>query len=308
MNAWHSEQMLRSLFFHQKLHEWRLVALFDDLYALSGQAARWPWDLQHLGIDEEAWNKVIHRGIKPILVFAHPETLQQVPGSVAYYRMMAMVSQKSMQRIEHNVIALEEGRRLPSPSEALELSRRFNRIISVLIASDEILREEELWLWRGMSAGSQADGSWRNRKGKEAEIILWTWLTNVLRAHGWQQHGRGRWGKGDLVVEAASEPDIQVRREDEVLAAVEVKGGRDPAGVLERIGAAVKTLQRVKDTYPAATTVLVLRQDAVTEAAQREWHRQRAAINAVFFLEELASTPKPDTDAQKRFLQYLRLM
>ncbi len=308
MNARHDEQLLRSLFFHQKLHEWRLVELFDELNEISSEAAMWTWDLKALGIAEEAWNKVIHRGIKPILVFAHPRALQQVPGAVAYYRMLAMVSQKSMQQMGQNVTALEEGRRQPTLQEAKKLAYWFNQIISTLVNSDEDLREEELWLWRGMSAGAQADGSWRNRKGKEAESTLWAWLSHVLRSQGWRSRGRGIWQKGGLVVERASEPDIRVRREDEVLAAVEVKGGKDPSGVLERIGAAVKTLQRIKDEHPAAATVLVLRQAAVTEAAREEWHRQRASINAVFFLEELIASSQPVSETQKRFLRLLRLL
>ncbi len=317
MSARRDEQLLRSLFFHQKLHEWRMVEIFDDLCNISGRAAKWDWDLADLGIDVDAWNKVIHRGIKPVLVFAHPQVLQQVPGAVAYYRMLAIVSQKSMQQmgrsedtfsVGRHIISLEEGRRDPGPQEAQKLARWFNYIISPLINSHAILREEELWLWRGMSAGSQADGSWRNRKGKEAENILWTWLSHVLRLQGWKPRDHSSWQKNEMIVERAPEPDIQVRRHNEMVAAVEVKGGKDPAGVLERIGAAVKTLQRIKDEHPAAATVLVLRRDAVTEAARQEWHRLRSSINAVFFLEDLTATMQPVSKVQQDFLRLLRLL
>ena len=30
------------------------------------------WDLEQLGIAPEAWNKVIHHGVKPVRVFCHP--------------------------------------------------------------------------------------------------------------------------------------------------------------------------------------------------------------------------------------------
>jgi len=52
-----------------------------------------------LGISQKAWNKVIHRGIKPVLIFAHPQVLMSVSRAVGYYRMLAMVSQKSMNRV-----------------------------------------------------------------------------------------------------------------------------------------------------------------------------------------------------------------
>ena len=45
----------------------------------------------------------------------------------------------------------------------------------------------------------------------------------------------------------ASDPDVGFYKNDAVIAVVEVKGGIDDAGVLERLGAAIKSLSRVKE-------------------------------------------------------------
>ena len=45
-----------------------------------------------------------------------------------------------------------------------------------------------------------------------------------------------------------SEPDISFWRKEELLAVVEIKGGTDPAGALERYGAATKSFQHAVQT------------------------------------------------------------
>jgi len=311
MNPWLQEQRIRSAFFHEKLHEWRLLEIYDVLNSKSAAASQWTWDLQFLGIHKNAWNLVIHNGIKPILVFAHPKALQEVVGAVRYYRHLAMLSQKSMSRVGMSVISFEEGRRFPNHEEANELARLFNAMISDLILADQYVREEELWLWRGMGAGDQASGSWRNHKGRYIATLVFEWLKETLLRQGWTEEAPYRLRKGSFVVESLSEPDIQVRDEsrDEIVAAVEIKGGLDPAGVLERIGATVKTLQRIKSSSPSATTILVLQKSSMTDAAFEELERHKQVINKYFFLEELIlPSVQSLTEKQKDFLYTMRLM
>jgi hypothetical protein len=61
--AWSLDQLTKSEFFHQKLHEWGLLALANQIEKIKGETLE--WDLNQLGISEHAWNKVIHCGIKP---------------------------------------------------------------------------------------------------------------------------------------------------------------------------------------------------------------------------------------------------
>lgn len=69
--AWTLDQLTKSEFFHQKLHEWGLLEIAQQIEQVKGEDLN--WDLEALRISEAAWRKVIHRGIKPVIVFAHPQ-------------------------------------------------------------------------------------------------------------------------------------------------------------------------------------------------------------------------------------------
>ena len=104
-------------------------------------------------ISEIAWNKVIHSSLKPVIVFAHPEILQNIPRAVGYYRTLSMmVSQKSMHNLKLNVTRFEAGLTFPNHAVALGISNRLNQVISSLIQVDEQLNSREFDLWRGMAS------------------------------------------------------------------------------------------------------------------------------------------------------------
>ena len=66
--SWLMDQVTKSEFFHQKLHEYGLLETAYAIEKVRGEAL--DWNREGLGISEKAWNKVIHRGIKPVRVFA----------------------------------------------------------------------------------------------------------------------------------------------------------------------------------------------------------------------------------------------
>ena len=68
----------------------------------------------------------------------------------------------------------------------------------------------------------------------------------------------------------ADEPDVAIYQNDVPQVAVEVKGGIDPAGVLERIGAALKSLQRTRQENPNSVTVLILQDVSMTQRAKED--------------------------------------
>ena len=156
--AWALDQIKKSLFFHQRLHEWKLVEVAQQIEGISGESLS--WELPDLNISELAWNRIIHSGIKPIIVFANPTVLINVDRSVGYYRMLAMVSQKSMNQIGLATTRYEQTDRLPSSEAALRIARRLNTLICALIEQEHDIETREFDLWRGMAAGSQAQGSW----------------------------------------------------------------------------------------------------------------------------------------------------
>ena len=71
----------------------------------------------------------------------------------------------------------EKGKITPDLFTAETLSTHLNRIISNLIEADESIDAREFELWRGMAAGSQAQGSWGNTKGDRIEVVIKVGLT-----------------------------------------------------------------------------------------------------------------------------------
>ena len=72
-DTWFIDQIAKSELFYQKLHEWKMLEIAEKIEQIKGE--RLNWSSKELGISKNAWNKVIHRGIKPVIVFAHPQVL-----------------------------------------------------------------------------------------------------------------------------------------------------------------------------------------------------------------------------------------
>jgi len=287
--TWFLDQLTKSEFFHQKLHLWGLLTVADNLEQVKGEDLH--WDCSALGITEKAWNKVIHRGIKPVKVFAHPDVLMRVPRAVGYYRMLAMVSQKSMSGVGLSVEAFEAGRRQPDQTISERIALHLNTIISRLVEADEVILEKEFDLWRGMAAGAQAQGSWVNAKGDATQTMISGLVQRRLTDRGLVKEHAADWSWVSLVdgrkFVFGDDPDIAVRRGDRIRVAVEVKGGIDPAGVLERLGAALKSLARIREENPTATTILVMHKSVMTETATRDLDINRAVVTNWIAIEDL---------------------
>jgi XcyI restriction endonuclease len=289
--AWLLDQLSKSEFFHQKLHEWGMLDIASQIEEVKGETL--PWECNNLGISQKAWNKVIHCGIKPVIVFAHPQVLRSVSCAVGYYRMLAMVSQKSMNQIGLSIIRYEQGKSFPDELVAENIAQHLNKIISHLVETDEQIDAREFDLWRGMAAGSQAQGSWQNAKGSKVEILIKSIVQLRLREENWISNEIGdsdekvmQLKDGRRIV-FASEPDIGVYKDELILVAVEIKGGIDTAGVLERFGATLKSLIRAKEANSESTTILILPGVSVTTRAISALNASQNVVNYWFILEEL---------------------
>ena len=308
--AWALDQLQKSLFFHQKLHEWELLGVAEELENISGESL--DWDLQYLGITSLGWNRLIHSGIKPIVVFAHPTVLTTVAKAVSYYRMLAMVSQKSMSQIGLPMTKYEQGQALPTIEVALLCARRLNSIISRLVESDTRIERREFDIWRGMAAGSQAQGSWQNRKGDLIESLLRQDLVSQLHSLELIEADQTVDVKNRIfelplrdgrIVRFGSEPDILVYNDYRIHAAVEVKGGIDTAGVLERVGAAIKSLSRAKDESPGAITILIMTAVSMSHQAKRDIEANKSNVNYWFTVEDIME----DADLRQRYYSLMGL-
>lgn len=84
----------------------------------------------------------------------------------------------------------------------------------------------------------------------------------------------------------ADEPDIAVYRDRVIQVAIEVKGGIDTAAILERVGAAIKSLRRAKDYNPASITILLIQEVSLTQQAIADLEINQTAVNYWFTIEE----------------------
>jgi hypothetical protein len=133
LRTWPHDQLTENLFFHQHLYD--LLTIITEIEKIRGETL--DWDLKLPGISNLAWNKIIHRGIKPLVVFPHPVVLETVPGSVGYYRMLAMVSPESMNWVRWKAILYESGESLPDKKAATAIARYLNQIINRMIKLDD---------------------------------------------------------------------------------------------------------------------------------------------------------------------------
>jgi len=307
-DGWALDQITKSQFFHKKLHDWKLTEIAEQLEKVSGEKVN--WTLGEVGISEMAWNKVIHRGIKPIMVFAHPDIIIENPRRISYYRLLSMVSQKSMSNVRLSITKYEgDNSRSIDKDHAKKICSHLNKIISLLVESDKKIDPKELILWRGMAAGSQAQGAWQNVKGDIAEVLIKTMVVQKLFEAGLvnekidpENESRIQISDGRLMV-LSSEPDIGILQGDIIQIAVEIKGGIDTAGVLERFGATLKSLQRAKKENKNAITVLIMQSISLTKTAKEEIKKSGDIIDYFFTIEDLTD----DVNQRTKFFEILKI-
>lgn len=293
--SWLVDQLTKSEFFHQKLHEYGLLKVAYAIEDVHGENL--DWNKEDLGISEKAWKKVIHRGIKPVRIFAHPDVLSSVHRSVGYYQKLALVSLKSMRNIGLDITRYESGqnKRPMNRQQAEDICRRLNKLISRLIESDDVIDPREFDLWRGMTAGSTAQGSWQNKKGDRTEDVIKGIITRRIQSKGLlieqSDDGKELRLEDSRILEYGSEPDLAFYNANhQTLIAVEIKGGIDTAGVLERIGAVIKSLSRAKQENPDATTVLIIPGVSMTEQAKQELEAHQNDIDHWFMVEDVLNS------------------
>ncbi len=217
-----------------------------------------------LGISERAWHHVESLGISPVLVFSHPDVLAAHPHLSAYYRGIALLPQKRTQQLAGTVERWESGKlkQAPAASQALKVARLYNFVISSIIegSAEWTLENGYRNILANMAIG--LDGTIRNLIGQDAEKLVQSRILEWLKAN-------------ELVIESdderstytlpegysmkfGSEPDIEFRRHTAsratLVCTIEIKGGRDPAGALERLGAVQKSFE---NTPPGCTNMLV---------------------------------------------------
>jgi hypothetical protein len=282
---------LRSTFFYRKLREYNTLSLRAKVKALLPIQNLYDWDNKlNWSIGEDAFNYVNqHPNLQLIQVFCHPRLIREQPQLIAYYRNISALSQKAVisligiqvkrfEKDEENKVQLAE-------DNALELTKLFNEHISLIIDSSvESLTEEELYGLLLASTGAQIDGSWRNAIGEEAEKLVQRLLIKEAKEQSLLaafiprigtgvevynpnspesqieniQKYRGLMLNNHTSILFSSEPDISLLdNQGKTVGVIEIKGGTDPAGALERYGAAIKSFEEARRKNSEVKTILV---------------------------------------------------
>ena len=220
--------------------------------------------LTDLMISRKAWRHVSSSGIDPKLVFAHPLVLRRDPRLSEYYRGMALLPRKRVTDLASSVDKWEQPEANVDVSEdkSLQVARLYNAIISSIIerATDWTLENGYRNIIANMGIG--LDGTMRNVIGQDAEQVIRVrikeWLhRNELIIQKNDQSTRFVLPNG-YSMRYGSEPDIEFTRADGgdpvVVSTIEIKGGKDPAGALERLGAIRKSFE---ETPPGCKNMLI---------------------------------------------------
>ena len=216
--------------------------------------------IESLLISLHAWRHIRAASIPPKLVFAHPDLLVDIPETSAYYRNMALLPQKRVSDLAANVKTWEEGtRRNPISNEvALGVSKLYNAVLSSIIEGSTEWTLDNGYRNIVASMGVGLDGTMRNVIGRDADIQVKSRLLTWLQGQGLVLRGDAYKGgiqlRGECWMVFGSEPDIAFFRDGVLISTIEIKGGRDPAGALERLGAARKSFEA---TPPGCVNILV---------------------------------------------------
>ena len=212
------------------------------------------------------------------MLAVHPETSQ-------YYRGMTLLSQKQVQAIACNVRNWEDGtfKRAPSAEKCLEVARLYNFVISSIIEGSSDWTLENGYRNIIATMGISLDGSIRNQIGKDAEELIKTKIANWLIENKLTNQAADAAEfqlPNNTLMRYRSEPDVEILRHGTTIATVEIKGGKDPAAALERLGSMQKNFAK---TPPGCQNFLI----AGVITAEMRSRLNEIGVVKVFELDEL---------------------
>jgi len=214
--------------------------------------------LSKLLIDPEVWHYAVDiQGYDPKLVFCHPEIILEKPPTSLYYRGLCGLSIKAVKDYFGAVEMLEKGslRAKLSREKAIKMARTYNTFICSIIKNSTEWTLDNGCRTIVATLGISIDGTMRNQVGKIAEdrirTLILEWANNqgiiikpkLKEEDIFDSSNRSFLLQQNIIMEFKCEPDISFSRDKELLAVIEIKGGIDPAGALERYGAAKKSFE-----------------------------------------------------------------
>ena len=295
----------RSLLFSKIIREREDMNQSVNLRQYAGKFDYKP--IEDLMISASAWEHLKEIGVSPELVFAHPRILQSHPKTSMHYRGIALLSRKRVQQAATSVTKWEDGtHNTPIPERvALAVSRFYNTIISSIIEDSTDWSLENGYRNILATMGITLDGMFRNKIGDVAENLIKTKLIAWLLKHQLTPDDEPQDGvyrlPNQTFMRHGSEPDISFTRGENLIATIEVKGGTDPGGALERLGAMTKSFE---ETPPSCVNFLV----AGVVTPEMQIRLDSIGVVKVFLLDEITNDEHKWEEFMKEVFHYaLRL-
>ncbi len=258
-------------------------------------------------ISQAGWEHVRSLGQSAVSVFCHPDMLIEEPFVSLYYRGINGLSRKEVQEQAVSVDnwEIDPTLRLRKPrvtvQPAVRVAGLYNSFISSIIENTADWTLENGYRTMIASIGISFDGSIRNKMGQLPEQRLRSLLLRFVFENGLlvdpaypdvnsipTNPESGRYNlSDDFVMVFGSEPDVAFLHGNSLDATVEIKGGIDPAGALERLGAAEKSAQAAIAVNSRCKNFLVA---GVITTEMRRRLRQSRFFDKDFLLVELLSS------------------
>lgn len=216
-------------------------------------------NLEDLMIENTVWDYAINtKGYDPKQVFCHPQIILDKPQTSLYYRCLSGLSQKAAKSYIGAIEFLEKrgSKAKINNHKALKIARTYNTFICSIIKNSSSWTIKNGYRTIIATLGITLDGIMRNRIGDIAEerirFIILEWLienklfrdNKLAKSIEPESMPNEIPLKKDILMKFSSEPDISfIDGSNTLLAVLEIKGGTDPAGALERYGAATKSFQ-----------------------------------------------------------------
>ncbi|MCI0471901.1 MAG: XcyI family restriction endonuclease, partial [Candidatus Aminicenantes bacterium] len=237
---------------------------------------------------------------------------------------VAAIPLKGVQYLAFNVSDFENGKKDKIAfNQALILTKLFNSHISAIIESTFKINYENIKSIMFSSAGATIDGSWRNKIGEEAETMIKSYIIRLcLNGHLIESmidrqarpaefqpeydyisniddyKGVKLTNKKSILF--SHEPDIVfVDKSAQPIAVIEIKGGADPAGALERLGAIKKSFDQARRQSKNVITILAV--SCITREMDMRLSDDKL-INFIFNLTSIIN----DMDKREEFLVKIR--
>ena len=282
------DALRRSTLMAQRIQQRTDLALRQIIKEFADEMSFLP--LEEMMISEKAWEHVATLGIEPRLVFAHPSLLREHPSTSQYYRGIALLPRKRVTELAGSVDSWEsESRTTPISNDHLsQVARLYNAAISSIVEGSSQWTLENGYRNIIANMGIGLDGTFRNIIGQDAEQLVKTrirdWLDSrklILERNTEQllfelpDGYRMRYG---------SEPDIEFSQvkgtETTIVSTIEIKGGKDRAGALERLGAIRKSFGA---TPPGCVNMLI----AGVVTTEMQERLDSLGLKRIFLLDDL---------------------